>query len=236
MVNNNSKIKSILRDLKYYCIVLFVFIILGCFFYKYYHEYTGLLQDANKIKKFILSFGSFSVLVFIIIQAIQVIAFFIPGEIIQVAGGYIYGIWTGAMLSFIGITLGSAIAYLLAGKYGKPLVKRLISNKKLMFYENILNFGKSKAAVLVLYIIPGFPKDILVYICGLTNMKLRDFLLLSSVGRLPGIIISVYFGHKINSASLITLMLLASVVGIVLIALYLSKDTLISKFRQRRKD
>ncbi|WP_243159290.1 VTT domain-containing protein [Clostridium sp. cel8] len=129
----------------------------------------------------------------------QVIVFFIPGELIQVAGGYIYGPFIGSILSVIGITTGSIIAYVVSKIFGNPLVNKMLSKKKLKFFRKILNLGSINFVVFLLYLIPGIPKDILAYICGISKISLKDFIIYSTLGRLPGIFISSYFGSKVYS-------------------------------------
>ena len=63
-------------------------------------------------------------------QVLQVVVFFIPGEFIQIAGGYIFGTFLGGIISLMGITLGSIIVYFISNKYGKPFVEKLILKRK----------------------------------------------------------------------------------------------------------
>lgn len=156
-----------------------------------------MVRDPLMLKSIIVSYGKYSIFAFIILQIIQVVAFFIPGEIIQIAGGYIYGTFLGSIISFGGITLGSILVYILSHNFGKPLVDKIIPAKDNNFFKGILDSKKINMAVFVVYLIPGMPKDVLAYICGISNISLRNFLIYSSAGRLPGIIISSYFGYNV---------------------------------------
>ena len=91
--------------------VLLFFIYIG---YEYYFKYSYILKNPNLLKEVILSYGNFSVLVFILMQVLQVVVFFIPGEFIQIAGGYIFGTFLGGIISLMGITLGSIIVYFIS--------------------------------------------------------------------------------------------------------------------------
>jgi uncharacterized membrane protein YdjX (TVP38/TMEM64 family) len=186
---------------KSYIMLGIIFIFLIFIAYEYYHRYFFLFRDPAKLKKIIMSYGKYSVIAFFILQIIQVVAFFIPGEIVQIAGGYIYGTVLGSGLSVLGITAGSIIVYLISNYYGKPLVDKIISDKDLKFFQRILNLGKINLIVFLIYLIPGIPKDVLAYICGVSNITFKNFIIYSTIGRIPGIFVSAYFGAKINSGN-----------------------------------
>ena len=193
-LNKMSKNKS-------YIVLGIIFIFLIFIAYEYYHRYFFLFKDPAKLKRIIMSYGKYSVIAFFILQIIQVVAFFIPGEIVQIAGGYIYGTIFGSGLSLLGITAGSIIVYLISNFYGKPLVDKVISDKDLKFFQRVLNLGKINLIVFLIYLIPGIPKDVLAYICGVSNITFKNFILYSTLGRIPGIFVSAYFGAKINSGN-----------------------------------
>ncbi|WP_125152902.1 TVP38/TMEM64 family protein [Clostridium rectalis] len=195
-------------------ILLAVFIYSG---YEYYYKYSRVLQDPKEIKRVITSYGSYSVLAFIVLQIIQVVVFFIPGEIIQIAGGYIFGTFYGSIISLLGITMGSIIIFLVTHRYGKPFVEKVISGKKLKHFRKILKLGSINYIVFLLYLIPGIPKDALAYICGVSNISFRNFVIYSTVGRLPGIFISAYFGAKIDSKNIPLLITIAVCMSIIFI-------------------
>ncbi|MBZ9621767.1 TVP38/TMEM64 family protein [Clostridium sp. FP2] len=197
--------------------VLLFFIYIG---YEYYFKYSYMFKNPNILKEVIRSYGNFSILVFILMQVIQVVVFFIPGEFIQVAGGYIFGTFLGGIISLMGITLGSIVVYFISNNYGKLLVEKLILNKKVKFFRKILKAGSKKFVVFIFYLIPGIPKDALAYICGVSDISFKDFFIYSTLGRIPGIFISSYFGQKIYAwdvTSLITIgitMTILSLIGI----------------------
>lgn len=195
--------------------VVGLFIIIAA--YEYYSKYFHVLKNPKKIKEIILSFENYSVLAFLLLQIIQVIAFFIPGEVIQIAGGYIYGTFSGGIISLIGITLGSAAVYSISRLYGKPFVRKIISNKQLNFFDKILKLGSINFVVFLLYLIPGIPKDVLAYICGISDINFRNFILYSTLGRVPGIFISAFFGARMYSGQKGILITIAIVMSILFI-------------------
>jgi uncharacterized membrane protein YdjX (TVP38/TMEM64 family) len=127
-----NRIKDKIIEYKGYIIltiILVFFIISG---YEYYYKYFYVLKDPENLKVYVMSYGKYSVFVFIAIQVIQVIAFFIPGEIVQIAGGYIFGTGIGSIISLAGITGGSILFISLQINLGSLLYKRLFQKINLI--------------------------------------------------------------------------------------------------------
>jgi len=205
------------KQYKSYIVLSIIFIFLIYSAYQYYNKYFYMFEDPNKIKHIIMSYGKYSIFAFFILQITQVVAFFIPGEIVQIAGGYIYGTLWGSILSLLGITTGSIIVYVISNFYGKPLINKIISDKDLKFFQRILNLGRVNFIVFLLYLIPGIPKDVLAYICGVSSITFKNFIFYSTLGRMPGIFISAYFGAKINSGNHVTLVF----IGILAVVIFI---------------
>jgi len=195
--------------------VLLFFIYIG---YDYYFKYSYIMKNPNILKEVIRSYGNFSILVFILMQVVQVVVFFIPGEFIQVTGGYIFGTFLGGIISLMGITLGSIIVYLFSNSFGKPFVEKIILNKKVKLFKKVLKAGSKKNVVFIFFLIPGIPKDAITYICGVSDISFRDFFIYSTLGRIPGIFISSFFGQKIYSwdvTSLVTIGITMSILSVL---------------------
>lgn len=218
-------------------IILFlVFVLLVFAAYEYYGKYFYILKNPQSIKMKIMSYGKYGFAVFLLLQVIQVIAFFIPGELIQIAGGYIYGTTIGTILSLLGITIGSCIAFIISYYLGKPFVKEIIPKNKIDKFDKVLKGEKIKHIVLILYVIPGIPKDVLAYICGISDITLKDFLIYSTLGRIPGIIISAYFGNKIYSGDKVTLIVIAVTMSILFVFGVLKSEKIIKALEHRKNE
>lgn len=212
--------------------ILLFFIYVG---YEYYFKYSYVVKNPNILKEVILSYGNFSILMFILMQILQVVIFFIPGEFIQIAGGYIFGAFLGGIISLIGITLGGIIVYLIANSYGKPFVEKLILNKKVKFFKKILKVGSKKIVVFMFFLIPGIPKDALIYICGVSDISFKDFFIYSTLGRIPGIFISSYFGQKIDSWDVTSLITIGVTMSIISILGIFKGNTIIKNIIKKKK-
>jgi len=208
---------KIVEKYKSYIVLAILCLFLVVVGYEYYSKYFYLFASPESIKKFIMSYGAYAFAVFIMLQVLQVIAFFIPGELVQIAGGYIYGTVLGGVISLLGITIGSAIAYTVANVYGKPFVKKFISEKNFKVIERILELGSKRFVVFLIYVIPGIPKDIVAYICGISNITFKEFIVYSTLGRIPCIFLSSYFGSQLIVGNRLLLILIAVVVSLIFI-------------------
>ncbi|NJD56980.1 MAG: TVP38/TMEM64 family protein [Nitrospirae bacterium] len=145
-------------------------------------------MDRERVRAFLDSLGPLSFIGFIVLQTLQVVAAPIPGEVTGVMGGFLYGPVLGIFLSTIGLTLGSWVNFSLSKTFGRPFVDRFVSKKTLDKYDYLLHH-KGAFLVFVLFLIPGFPKDLLCYILGLGHLTTREFLIISTVGRFGGTVL-----------------------------------------------
>src|SRR6267378_3248788 len=144
-----------------------------------------LYQDKKFLKETVRSWGWMAPLVFIAIQAIQVIISPIPGEITGPVGGALFGTWWGLFYSSIGLTVGTLFCFGVGRKWGEPLVRPWLSER----HWNRMSFILEAEGVIlcfILYLIPGFPKDILSYLFGISPMPFWLFAVVSTVARIPG--------------------------------------------------
>jgi uncharacterized membrane protein YdjX (TVP38/TMEM64 family) len=179
LIKNKITLKALLRF--GILAVLLSFIV----FLSYEFGIIEFFLNEEKLKKFINSLGPVGFLGFILIQAFQVIAAPIPGEVTGLLGGYLYGTVGGAILSTIGLTLGSFLAFFLGRKLGKPFVERVVDPNILRKFDYLLHH-KGAFLVFFLFLIPGFPKDYLSYFLGLSSLSVLEFLVIAGVGRLLG--------------------------------------------------
>ena len=115
---------------------------------------------------------------------------FIPGEVVQLAAGMMYGPWGGAVVVLAGCIMSSAFIFVIVHKLGAPFVRAMIPEKWMGKLEDFEETDKLDVMVFVLFLIPGLPKDVFTYLVPLTDMSMRNFLVLSTVGRIPGILMS----------------------------------------------
>ncbi|MDI3310070.1 MAG: TVP38/TMEM64 family protein [Thermoanaerobacterium sp.] len=197
--------------------------------FRYGDYLTYLLKDPAKFEKWILGFGAKGVLVFILIQVLQVVIFIIPGEVVQIAGGYLYGAVLGSLYSLIGITIGSVLCFAIARLLGYEFVRGMLSEDKLKKFDYIINNKKGELGLFIVFLMPGLPKDALSYVAGLTPVRFINYFLITALARLPGIIISSYIGSNIEHKNYMV-SAVASVIAVILFVIgFLNKDRIIKK-------
>jgi uncharacterized membrane protein YdjX (TVP38/TMEM64 family) len=201
--------------------IIFLTIILSVIVYfsvKYAPGIIKLIRNTEKFKQYINSFGVWGVLVYILFEIIHVIIIIIPGEFLQIAGGYIYGTVLGTVYTFIGIFIGVVIVFFSTRIFGYSVIKIFIPKDKLEKYNYIINSPKAEIIMFLLFLIPGIPKDALTYIAGLTPIKPVQFLILCSIARFPGILGSAFIGARLQSENYITV-IVVSAIALVLFVL-----------------
>src|SRR4030095_4560557 len=177
-------------------------------------------SSSHKLSKFLQSLGPYSPAVFVLFQVLQVVAAPFPGELTGVAGGYVYGEMFGFLLSTVGLSFGSWRAFDVASILGRPFVERFVKREVLEKF-NFLTTKTGALICFVLFLFPGFPKDYLCYVLGLSRLTLRMFLLVSIVGRLPGTYLLTMQGATIrNEEYHIFLIILFASIAIVIVAYY----------------
>ena len=178
-------------------IIAFCVAILAAVTYFASTKIDELSNDPLFFRDWINSFGFLGKFIFIGLAALQVILAVIPGGPVQVAAGYAFGIIEGSVLCTLGIQMGSAIAFLLARYMGLRVLSIFFPMEKINEIKFLQNSKRLDLIVFICFLIPGAPKDLLTYFCGLTKISFVKFLLLTTVARIPSIIFSVMSGNAI---------------------------------------
>jgi uncharacterized membrane protein YdjX (TVP38/TMEM64 family) len=155
---------------------------------------TGLLGSREKFRSWLLERGEWGIPVFILIQFVQVVIFIIPGEVVQIAGGFAFGTFQGMLWSVIGIAAGSAFNFFIARILGKPFIDSVAGKGRIEKFNVLITSIRGESAFFLFFLIPGIPKDVLCYVAGLSRLGFPAFFIISCVGRLPGIAISALMG------------------------------------------
>jgi len=194
-----------------------------------------LYQDKKFLKETVRSWGWMAPLVFIAIQAIQVIISPIPGEITGPVGGALFGTWLGLFYSSIGLTIGTLFCFWVGRKWGEPLVRPWLSEH----HWNRMNFIlEAEGAIIcfILYLVPGFPKDIVSYLFGISPMPFWLFAIVSTVARIPGTWVSSYFGAHVAEQQYIYALAFMAVVIALCLPVYYYRHRIINRFHKPRTD
>ena len=179
------KTKSFIRVIILPCLVALLLFLLGYLYQEPLWRFYAFVSDREAIKIFIQSYGSRAPLAFILIQILQVVAAPIPGEATGFVGGYLFGAALGFLYSTIGLGVGSGINFFIGRLAGVNLIRKIISPKTMNRFDTFFK-KQGTLLLLILYIFPGFPKDILSILAGITSIPFKIFILIATIGRMPG--------------------------------------------------
>ena len=176
-------------------------------------------------RQFLLSLGPYSAVALVLFQASQVVLPPVPAELIGVVAGYLYGAWVGFLLSSIGLTLGSWVLFELARILGRPFVERALSSRALAG-PGFLSSNRGAVVCFLLFAVPGFPKDYLCGLLGMSRMRFATFMILSSLGRMPATYVLALQGAKFHGQGYLAAGLVVAAFCAALVAAYLCRDRL----------
>ena len=176
-----------------------------CLLLYYYHDahrsvarMLHFFSNRERLKEFIDSFGWSAPLVFIGLQALQVVAAPVPGELTGFLGGYLFGMAPGLAYSTIGLTLGSLLAFLISRRLGMPFVSRFVGQETLQKFDHLMR-RQGALFSFIIFIIPGTPKDYFCFLLGLSPMNIVTFLVVSTLGRFPSTLFLTMQGQAVKS-------------------------------------
>jgi len=157
------------------------------------------ISEPEKFRLWVEARGFGGKLAFIGVVILQVLIAVIPGEPFEIAAGYAFGAVEGTVLCILAACVGSVCVFLLVRKFGEKLVEVFFPRKKL----NTLRFLKSSPRrdflFLIIFTVPGTPKDLLSYFAGLTDIRFPVWLLICSLGRIPSVITSTIGGDALGT-------------------------------------
>jgi len=151
--------------------------------------------------KWVASLGYIGGLVFIFIYIVSTVAF-IPGSILTLGAGVLFGVVLGSLYVFVGATLGAIAAFLVGRYLARDWIgKKIEGNQKFAAIDRSVAHEGFKI-VLLTRLSPVFPFNLLNYAFGVTGVTLKDYAL-ASVGMFPGTVMYVYIGSLAGDIALL---------------------------------
>jgi len=178
-------------------------------------------REPEHFRQWVESAGIWGSIAYMGMVIVQILVALIPGEALEIAGGYAFGAVEGTLLCLVAATVGSLLVFGLVRRYGVRLVEVFFSLEKLRSLRFLQSSKKRDMLFLLVFIIPGTPKDLLCYFAGLTDIRFPVWLLICSVGRLPSIITSTVGGDALGTekyifaAAVFAVTLLISAAGVL---------------------
>lgn len=165
----------------------------------YQFNINGFLQG---ILVWIKDLGLFGVLAFIVIYNFATVLF-IPGSLLTLGGGALYGMFWGVVYVFIASTLGATIAFLIGRYFARGWVSQKFRNNLVFRAVDAAIAKEGFKIVFLARLSPIFPFNMLNYIFGITRVALKDYIL-GSIGMIPATIMYVYLGSLAVDISMIS--------------------------------
>ena len=187
------------------------------------------------MQAYIARFAPYSHLVFFLIQLLSVILAPIPSNVTALAGGLLFGTWPAFLLTWGAVVLGSVIVFAVARRLGRDFVERVVSRSVIGRYLDVIQ-RKQDTFLILAFLFPFFPDDVLCILAGLTTMPFRRFLLIALFTRPWGLLAASALGGSTLSLPLPVMLLLAAV-GIVVFLVCMKygdrwEEALMERFRK----
>ncbi len=159
---------------------------------------TGLfaqLQDSQQLQETLSAYGAGASAAFFLLQLCSVIFAPVPSNVVALAGGMALGLWKGFLLTFLAVNLGSNITFLLSRTIGRAASQRLMKRKLPSKYESLLK-RKGTSFLIIAFLFPFFPDDMLCIMAGLTDISWKRFALIVLCTRHGGLLVSSALGNS----------------------------------------
>ena len=156
------------------------------------------VSEPEKFRLWVEDKGFLGKIAFVLMVFFQVVFALIPGEPLEIGGGYAFGAVQGTLLTVIGTVLGSITVFLLVKKWGIKLCEVFFERDKLLSLKILKNKRRRNILAFLIFFLPGTPKDLITYFLGLTDIKFSTVLFLSGIARLPSIISSTLGGDALG--------------------------------------
>ena len=173
---------------------LVLIVIVGLQLFPYF-EYLTTAEGRLELIAMIHDAGVAGIGICLALQFVQIVVAFIPGEIVQLAIGAIYGPFAGTFITVLGALISSMFVFFVVRKLGAPFVQGMIGAKNTKILDFFNKDRRLNVIVFILFLIPGLPKDVFTYLVPLTPMRPANFFILSTLGRIPGIAASAFIGN-----------------------------------------
>ena len=187
------------------------------------------------MQDYIGRFAPYSHLVYFLIQLLSVILAPIPSNVTALAGGLLFGTWPAFLLTWGAVVLGSVIVFAVARRLGRDFVERVVSRSVIGRYLDVIQ-RKQDTFLILAFLFPFFPDDVLCILAGLTTMPFRRFLLIALFTRPWGLLAASALGGSTLSLPLPVMLLLAAVgIGVFLVCMKYGdrwEEALMERFRK----
>lgn len=158
--------------------------------WRYLPDVYAWLSNPDAVHAYVEQHAVLSRLAIIGVNTFQIVLAFLPGEPIELASGYAFGFWEGTAACLVASAVGSSLVYWAVRRWGWKVMGLFFTREQFERFSWLKDARKLELIMLVIFLIPGTPKDFLTYFAGLTRMRFGAVLAIATVGRIPSIVTS----------------------------------------------
>ncbi len=208
------------------CVYLALCVIVTVLIWPYARK-LSVPANREAFQQWVQSLGIWGWLIVMLFMSLQIIIAFIPGGPVEVIAGALYGTWGGVLVCTVGAFIGSAAVFAISHRFGAPLVNKLFGEQNVKSFSFLHDNKKIEVITLILFLIPGLPKDILTYVAGISDIKMSSFLIISSLARIPATAMSTMLGSSVSDGNWITAIILFVSIAVICLLGIMFKDKII---------
>ena len=215
-------------------LALLLFIVVGIPLSIYWNhpEILEHFRSLEALNAFLDRYHTTGIFVYLFLQILQILVPVIPGQAMQLAAGYMYILPLALFLTILGIALGTIISFTMSRILGYDAMVLFFGQERMDEYVLKLNSKRAYLVIFLLYLMPGFPKDFICFAAGVSRIRLIPFLVLSVVGRIPALTLSLVIGRMTRAGSY-TGAIVVCVVAVVLFLVCIWKRQAVMDFSDR---
>ena len=170
----------------------------GCYLVCGQEPMVQFAENPEAFRAWVDSKGPWGRVLFVGMVIFQVLVALIPGEPLEIVAGYAFGAVEGTLLCLLATTLGGTMVFQLVRKWGVRVLELYFPPERIESLRFMQNTPKVRVIAFFLMFLPGTPKDLLSYFMGLTKIRLGEWIVLSTVARIPSIITSTVGGNALG--------------------------------------
>ncbi len=239
-MDNNSKSKRVMNIINVIAVLItLAVIVFACIYFYDTFKLLSLKNGKELLIKKIKDTGIVGAFLVLLLQIFQVIVAFIPGEVVEIVAGVMFGPFLGLVICLIGLNIATLIIYWLVKTLGSSFVKLNIKEKLTNKIKTLNDPRRSLIILFFIFLIPGIPKDIFIYLIPMTNVNIFSFMLVSTIARIPSIVTSTLVGSSIITQNYLVAGIIFGVTAIIsVLGLVFNKkiNNFIDKFGKKKNE
>lgn len=217
MILEDERKRNLRKKFKIFIVIfklllfLAIIIVIPLYLYFFQKDLINEFSSMESVHALFERYKTQGILFYIAAQTLQIVICIIPGQWLQFGAGYMYGFWLGYFFSLVGAFIGTILTYYIARILGHDAMHLIFGEERFQKMVNKLNSKKTVIIVFFIFLVPGVPKDMCNYVAGLSEIKLKPFLIVSLIGRSPGMMGSLLIGRQIGTGGYVSAAVIAGV-------------------------